>query len=332
MEVVTSEFIKDKKVILRLDIDVPIENRQVIEDFRLRAGLPTLKLCLEYAEQVIVIGHIGRPEGRVVEELSVVPVREWLSKQNLRSHIGSGKLKLLENLRFDPREFDPREEVGDISFAKELASMGDIFVNEAFAAYRPAVSTTVLPKFLPHYAGLRFAEEVKVLKEVRENPKKPFVVVMGGAKVADKAPVIQALAKQADTVLVGGKIASGPTIFDTIVTNNVVLGKLNEAGTDITSETVDAWGDLLNRAATIIWNGPVGKFEDPKNDQSARLAKLILASSAKIIVGGGDTVSLLGSIGLLGEYEKKAFVSVGGGAMLKFLVNGTLPTIEVLRG
>lgn len=309
MQTVNPQIISGKKVLLRLDIDVPIENGQVIEDFRLRAGLPTLKLCLEHAEKVIVIGHIGRPGGKVVSELSVEPISQWFKTH---SHSSSGKLEILENLRFDPRE-----EAGDLEFAKELAVKADVFVNEAFASYHPSVSTTVLPTLLPAFAGLRFAEEVKVLTEVRNNPKKPFVVIMGGAKIEDKKPVIDVLSKIADEILIGGKLAKAE--------------RLNEEGTDISGETMKKWEPVIKNAKMIVWNGPLGKFEDEKNNATKKIAEIVLGSGAKIVIGGGDTIAALEKYGLLQKAEKVAFVSTGGGAMLKLLSEGSLSTIEALK-
>lgn len=325
MQVISLEFVKDKKVLLRYDIDVQITNGKVTEDFKLRAGLETLRLCLENAEQVILMGHIGRPEGKVVKGLSVAPIKQWLIDQGLRSHIGSGKLKLLENLRFDPRE-----EAGDSAYAGELAKMGDVYVNEAFSSYRPAVSTTILPTLLPHYAGLRFAEEVRVLTELRNNPKKPFIAVMGGAKVKDKLPVIKVLAQKANAVLIGGKLVAEIKQQNLSLPKNVMVGKLDENGFDIAPETVSSWSGLISKASQIVWNGPVGKFEDSKYDSTQKIARMILNSGAEVVIGGGDSVAALSQYGLLQKAQRRAFVSVGGGAMLKLLADGTLPTIEAL--
>ncbi|OGE64843.1 hypothetical protein A3I48_04380 [Candidatus Daviesbacteria bacterium RIFCSPLOWO2_02_FULL_36_7] len=325
MQVVTAQFTKGKRVLLRYDIDVQIIQGKVTEDFKLKAGLSTLKLCLDNAEQVILMGHLGRPEGKVVPQLSVEPIKQWFISQNLRSHIGSGKLKVLENLRFDPRE-----EACDIEYAKELASKGDVYVNEAFSSYHKAVSTTVLPTLLPHGAGLRFAEEIKVLEGVRSNPKKPFIAVMGGAKVKDKLPVIKILAQKADAVLVGGKLIAEIRDENLQLPKNVMVGMLNEDGFDIALQTTQAWGNLISKAAQIVWNGPVGKFEDPKYDQTKKLAEMILDSGAEVVIGGGDSIAMLSQVGLLEKAEQKAFVSVGGGAMLKLLAKGTLSTIESL--
>lgn len=323
MQVVSKELVNGKKVLLRLDLDVPLGKGtggrvQVTEDFRLRAALPTVKLCLENASSVVAIGHVGRPEGKVVAGLSMEPIRAWFKNQGFQ-------LQIEENLRFNPGE-----DSCDLEFAKKLAQMGNFYINEAFAAHHKAASTTVLPTLLLHAAGLRFASEVEKLTKVRENPKKPFVAIMGGAKVEDKLPVIQALAQRADAVLVGGKLIHEIREKQPDLPKNVMVGKLNEDGFDIAAETVAAWAGLISKAAMIVWNGPLGKFEDPKYDQTKRVIEMILESSAEVIIGGGDSVAALNQYGLLEKAEDKAFVSVGGGAMLKFLSDGTLPTVDVL--
>lgn len=333
MKTISAELISNKKVLVRYDIDVPLKKTQdtrhklqVIEDFRLKAGLKTLHFCLEHASQVILMGHIGRPEGKEVPDLSVAPIYDWLIGQGMSSHISSGKLKLLENLRFEQGE-----DSADSQYAHQLAKLGDIYINEAFASYHSAASTTVLPTLLPHAAGFNFSKEVEVLTRLRENPKKPFVAIMGGAKVEDKLPVIKMLAQKADAVLVGGKLVHEINEQKIDLPKNVMVGKLKEDGFDIAPETLDAWKPLIAGAKMIVWNGPVGKFEDPQNDQSFKLAQIILDSPAETIIGGGDTVSLLGGLNMLEKSTQKGFVSSGGGAMLKFLSDGTLPTIEALN-
>ncbi|MBU1031988.1 phosphoglycerate kinase [Patescibacteria group bacterium] len=338
MQVVNPSLIAGKKVLLRLDIDVPIElgvrssEFVVKEDFKLKTGLPTVKLCLENASQVIAMGHIGRPGGKVVPGLSIEPIRKWFIEQGFSNN----KLKILENLRFDIRE-----DKCDLGYAKELAGMGDFFVSEAFASYHPASSTTILPTLLPHAIGLRFAEEIEKLTEVKNNPKKPYVAVMGGIKVADKLPVIEVLAKSADVVLVGGKLVSEIREQNLELPKNTMVGMLNEDGFDIAPQTVEAWKGLIMKAKMIVWNGPLGRIQSSEfrvqNSESMgsekgtyEVAKMVLESNAEIIVGGGDTIGFLGKMGLLDKFEQKGFISTGGGAMLKFLVAGTLPTIEAL--
>lgn len=331
MQVVNPQLITDKRVLLRLDIDVPLvqpsasshqPSEWIIEDdFRLEAGVPTLQLCLKFAKSVTVVGHLGRPGGQRDKKLSIAPVKAWFDGR-LGMNGPDGKLQFLENLRFDPRE-----ESLDQGFAKELAVKGDVFINEAFASYRPAASTTLLPSILPHGAGLRFNEEVKILTKVREKPIKPLVVIMGGAKIEDKLPVISVLAKIADAVLVGGKLPIEIKEKNIAVASNVFVGMLNEEGTDIAPSVTDSWERVLSNAGMVVWNGPVGFVEDEKNIQTRRIAEIVTSLNAQSVVGGGDTIGALKKWNLL---DKFSFVSTGGGAMLKFLSDGTLPTIQAL--
>lgn len=323
MQVINPPLVSGKKILLRYDIDVALADGKVMEEFKLKAGIPTLNLCLQHAQSVVMMGHLGRPDGKVVEELKVTPIVEWFKSQGFPSDLESGKLRILENLRFDPRE-----ETSDPEYAKELSSLGNFYVNEAFSAHRPAVSTTVLPTLLPHAAGLRFVEEVNKLTEVRDHPKKPFIAIMGGAKVADKLPVIQVLSKKADAVLVGGKLIHEIREQNLQLPANVLVGKLADDGLDIAPETTASWRDLIMKAKMIIWNGPLGKFEDPHNDQTKKVGEMVVASGAQTLVGGGDIIAALNQAGLL---NKISFVSVGGGAMLKLLSDGSLPTIEALQ-
>lgn len=331
MQIISAPFVAGKKVLLRADLDVPLECKvgsaecRVSEDFRLKAGLPTLKLCLENAAQVIIMGHLGRPGGKEVPELSVVPIYEWFKDNGFQKDLELGKLKLLENLRFENGEsFDSAQDHGKVlEYAKELARFGDVFINEAFAAHHPAASTTVLPTLLPHAAGLRFAKEVEILTRVRENPMHPLTVIIGGIKIEDKLPAIEVLSKVADKILVGGKIA-----WQIKPRENILVGELNYEGTDITSQTLETWKEIILEAKQILWNGPLGAIEEVKNDATLKLARIIIESGADSIVGGGDTIGALGKWGLL---DKFSFVSTGGGAMLEFLSKGTLPTIEALE-
>lgn len=336
MQVVSKELILGKKVLLRLDIDVLLKVKsqkskgksfEVGEDFRLRAGLPTIELCLHNASRTTIIGHLGRPKGRD-PALSAQPIIEWLEDELGKSgYLGvfeSGQLKILENLRFDPGE-----DACSLELAKALMADNDLFVNEAFAAHHKSASTTILPTLLPHAAGLRFAKEVEMLTAVRRNPKRPFVVIIGGVKLEDKLPAVEALSKIADAVLAGGKIASERTITSAIVQHNgrILPGKLNEEGSDLAAETVEGWQRLIEGAKMIVWSGPLGAVEDPKNTATARIAQMVINSQAETIVGGGDTIAYLSKLGML---DKFSFVSTGGGAMLKFLSEGTLPTIQAL--
>lgn len=314
-----SNDIDGKKVLVRYDFDV-LNDDKSIEDFRLRVGLTTLRFCLQYAAQVILMGHIGRPEGED-PTLSVEPIFNWFLQNGFERDLASKKLRILENLRFEAGE-----DAADLNYAKELAELGNFYINEAFAAYHPAASTTVLPTLLPHAAGLHFAKEVENLTRIRENPHQPLIVIMGGAKVEDKLPVIKLFAKTAETVLVGGKLVAEIKEKGLQMPENVLLGELNESGLDLTPESVERWREKINKAQMIVWNGPIGK----EDAGTAKLAQMILDSNAETVVGGGDTVSFLDKQDLLDKFQSKGFVSSGGGAMIKFLTDGTLPTIGVL--
>lgn len=322
MKTLTASLIKDKIVLLRLDLDVPIKDGKVVDDFRLVAGMETLGFCLEHAKTVIIMGHIGRPGGKEVPELAVKPIIEFLEAGAGHIRLPQHKLHILENLRFEPGE-----EACDLDFAKDLSSYGNIFINDAFASYHPAASTTVLPTLMPHAAGFRFADEVEILTQVRNHPLRPFIAILGGAKLEDKLPVVEKMSQIADWVLVGGKLAAELKASGKKMGANVMVASLTEDGEDIDQKTLEDWKSILPRAKQILWNGPVGKFEDPKNDATGKLAHAITLTGAKTIIGGGDTVSALDHGHFL---EKFSFVSTGGGAMLQFLVKGSLPTIEAL--
>lgn len=324
MLVVAPELIENKRVLLRLDLDVPLKNGQIEDDTKLLSGMDTLGLCLEFATSVTICGHLGRPEGKEDPNLSVKPIVDWLEQGYGHIQLPPGKLHILENLRFEPGE-----DAADPEFAKELASHGDFFVFEAFSSHRPAASTTIVPTLLPHAVGLHFAREVDELMQVRDNPIRPMVAILGGAKVDTKLPVIKAMAAKADVILVGGKLAA--EIKEQGIENlgaNVMVGKLTEDGFDISDETASAWVNLLKTAKQVVWNGPLGKFEDDKYSNTQKVAQAIIDCGAKSIIGGGDTISAATKYGLA---DKFTFVSVGGGAMLKLLADGTLPTIQALE-
>ncbi len=366
MQVVSPQFVSQKKVLLRYDIDVALcsnEGKLVVgEEFKLRAGLDTLKLCLENAAKLIIVGHLGRPFATATDEdkgnpaeLSAKPIQVWF-EQALGQEVSfaktlevaarsTSKIVLLENIRFFHGEVPGAEyhatcisKTCDVDFAHQLAALGEVYVNEAFSSHNKAASTTMVPTLLPHAAGLHFVKEVETLLSIRNNPRKPFVAIMGGAKVKDKLPVIQILAQKADAVLVGGKLVQEIREEQVQLPSNVMVAKLNEDGFDIAPEAVSSWSSLISKAAEIVWNGPLGKIDNGQlridNLGSARgtyeIAQMVLDSEAEIVIGGGDSIAALSQAGLLERAEQKAFVSVGGGAMLKLLADGTLPTIEVL--
>jgi phosphoglycerate kinase len=324
MQTVTADLIKDKKVLLRLDIDVPIENGQILEPFRLESGLDTLKLCLENAQTVTCMGHIGRPGGVEVAELSVGPVVAWYEDKLKDLHLPEGKFNFLENLRFENGEDEASEE-----YAKELAALGDFLVIECFASHRKAASTTVLASLLPHAAGLRFAKEVEELTKVRENPHRPMVAIIGGAKIEDKLGVVEQMSKSADAVLIGGKLPHEIKEKGLTFPPNVLVARMNESGLDLDPEVAQRFADIIKAAKQIVWAGPMGKYEDEAQREGTRiLAQAAAESDVYSVIGGGDTITALSGVNML---EKMTFVSTGGGAMLKMLADGTLPTIEALN-
>lgn len=317
-----------KAVLLRYDLDVPLRQVQdklvVSDDFRLKKGLATLNLALHHAQEVILMGHLGRPGEQEDPNLSVAPIYDWLEENGYREVLESQQLRLLENLRFESGEDECHP-----GYVKELASYGEVFINEAFAAFHQAASTTELPRHLPHAAGLNFAKEVEMLEHIRENPSRPLVVILGGAKIEDKVGAVSAMSKIADMVLVGGRLP-GEIIEQQIrIAHNVFLAEMNVQGLDITPQTTRNWAQIISKAKMVVWNGPLGRVEDHQNSQSLKVAQAIISSGAESIVGGGDTVNYLSQLGYLDQFT---FVSTGGGAMLEYLRDGTLPTIKALGG
>lgn len=302
---------------VRADLDVPEK-----ENFRLEALTPTLKLLSEKGARIILMGHQGRPEGKVVEELELAPV-----EARLRKIVGSLEFSVLENLRFDPGE-----EGNDGGFAKTLSQKGDLYVNEAFAvSHRAHASIVGLPKLLPHAAGLRFVSEVKNLSKVLENPKKPVVAIVSGIK-KDKVEISRLLAKKVDKVLVGGRL---PEYFGDNTNSirmqdsgNLIIANLIMDKEDITLNSIDRFKSEIEKAGTIVLAGVLGKYEDEGHFQGTKeIFQAVASANAFKVAGGGDTQTVLSLLGLMDKFD---WVSVGGGAMLEYLAKGTLPGIEAL--
>ena len=348
--------VKGKKVFLRTDIDVPLsENGQISDDTRLKDSLETLNPLLKNGALVILAGHLGRPEGEE-EDLSVEPIAKWYSRElkvqsenlkvikinGLKGWVISENLTVLENLRFHKEEEEnPSTSSGQV-FSKKLASLADIYVNDAFASsHRAHASIVGVAKLLPHFAGFMLVKEIETLSSLLENPKRPLAIIIGGAKIETKLPLVEKMHQFADYVLVGGKIAEETKVLLKVQHEKVnpptggrksalLVADLNNEETDITPKDTENFLQIINLAQTIVWNGPVGKTEgNEKNLEigTAKLAKGIAESGAYTVVGGGDTIGYLRKIGLL---DKFSFVSTGGGAMLEFLSGEKLPGIEVL--
>lgn len=381
--------LKGKKVLLRVDFNVPLLKGKVADETRIKAALPTINYLAKSGAKVILISHLGDPGGKRKMTLSLKPVSMTLGNilekkvPLLSDCVGKkivdkinkmeeGEIVLLENLRFHPGE-----EKNDIKFAKELAGLADIYVNDAFAAaHRAHASIVGVPKFLPAYAGLLMEKEVNVLSELLTKPRKPFVALIGGVKISTKIGVIQNLLKKVQWLLLGGALVNnflkaagygiGASIYepkelktakkflknkkivlpiDFVVgdfkgkkawTVNVekkptVLCKRPYALLDIGPETIKKYAQIIRKAQTLVWNGPMGYFEIPKYSHgSIALGQLVAARSrGKVfgVVGGGETIEAVKKTGM-SEYIDH--ISTGGGAMLEFLEGKTLPGIKPL--
>jgi phosphoglycerate kinase len=330
-----------KRVLVRADLNVPLEDGRVADDTRIRAALPTLELLFERdATEVAVCSHLGRPKG-FDAALSMRPVEE-----RLRKLVPDERLVVLENTRFDPRETE-----NDQSFSRELAGGRDLFVNDAFgSAHRAHASTVGVAKILPAYAGLLLERELEELGKLLGEVERPFVLVSGGAKVEDKLGVLQNLGGKADEVLIGGKMAEevrkeNPLEFPVVLPRDVVAASAFEPdaetkivpydelpegwlGLDIGPETRADLGERIRRARTVFWNGPMGVFEWPRFAEGTRaVAEAIADVDGFTVVGGADSVRALHEIGLA---DRVSWVSTGGGAALEFLEGKELPGVAVI--
>ncbi|MDP2670882.1 MAG: phosphoglycerate kinase [bacterium] len=316
----------DKTVIVWTDLDVPLENGQVVEKARLLSSSKTIKFLLEQKAKVILLGHLGRPEGRD-PNFSLKPVVASLSQLvgkpiELLSEVQkpTSDLACLENIRFWPEE-EAREE----NFAKQVALLGECYVNDCFATSHHAGATMLfLPKFLPPFIGIALEEEVHELASVMRNPKRPLVAILAGAKLETKLPAITNMSKIADKVLVAGKLMFE---FKEKI-SNVIVASDDVDGADIGPVSIQSFQDEIAKAATVVWNGTMGKYEDERYLNGTKaIAQAVVASGCYSVVGGGDTAAALSKIGLL---SKIAYVSMGGGAMLDFLAGKKLAGLEAI--
>lgn len=337
--------VKNKRILLRLDLDVGVERVRdrvmVAEDFRLRAAIPTFKYLIEHsAKKIVVLGHRGRPEGRIVDSLSLSPVGEYLEKL-LIEELGEEKVKstevfMMENLRFNPGEsFDSAQDHGRMmEFAKELAKEGDVYVNDAFAAsHREHASIVALPQQFKSKnsvaAGMRLQEEVDTLSKVRKYPKEPVVFILGGGKM-DKAIFANRLLDHAEFVLIGGVLSKRLVSYCREEDGGMcmVAASLTHKGEDITPDSARNFAEIIKSAGTIVWNGPMGDIDKGFWEGTQIVAEAIADSRGYKVVGGGDTIRALNTLELL---DKMDYISTGGGAMLEFLAYGDLPGLRALR-
>lgn len=362
------------KVLVRTDFNVQIKNGSVAEDFRIVSALPTINYLLKNGAHVILVSHLEVLEG---ESDSLMPVAETLTKlgvevkfiknfnesyQFIESQIGSGYKGcfLLENIRHNEGE-----KKNDKKFAKELASLADIYVNEAFpVSHREHASVVSVPEFIPGYAGLQFEKEIVNLA-MAFDPSHPFLFILGGAKFETKLPLLTKFMQLADKIFVGGALANdlfkqkGYEVGISLVSENKIdltnfvnnekvmipsdvtlqNGEFRDVDAvsktdkimDVGQKTIEQLKQIISSAKFILWNGPLGLYEDGYRGPTLDLAKMIADATqngTKTIVGGGDTLAAISTLGLEGKFT---FVSTGGGAMLDYLAKGTLPGIEALK-
>ncbi len=368
--------LEGKRVLLRVDYNVPLADgpqgsRVVVDDYRIKMTMPTINWLTERGAHVTACSHLGRPKGKVDERYSMEPVRARLAE------LAPG-VELLDNLRFDPGE-----EANEEKTVERLVAGHDYYVDDAFgAAHRAHASVVGPPRFLPSAAGRLLAREVEVLGALLDAPSKPFVAVVGGAKVADKLGVLESLIHRVDTLIVGGGMSYtflaamghriGASLFDAskldackalldssvqiLLPLDIVVispdGKINFGGNpeveslgttevaerdieegwegvDIGPRTRAAYAEAIAGAATLLWNGPMGAFEDSRFGEGTKaVAEAVSACKGFSVVGGGDSVAALGKYGL---GEGIDHISTGGGASLEYLEKGDLPGLAALR-
>jgi phosphoglycerate kinase len=329
------------RVLVRSDLNVPLEGGKIADETRIQASLPTLQLLLERdAGEVTVCSHLGRPKGED-PAFSIRPVAE-----RLHELLPDNRLRVLENTRFNPGETK-----NDPGFAKELADDNDLFVQDAFGSvHRAHASTVGVAYLLPTYAGLLLERELTELGKLLGEVERPFVLISGGAKVEDKLGVLTNLGGKADAVLVGGKMAEqirtdNPLPFDVVLPLDVVAANEFEPdaetsvvpydalpdgwlGLDIGPKTRELFVQRIASARTIFWNGPMGVFEWPRfADGTEAVAEAVASSDGYSVVGGADSARALAELGLADEVS---WLSTGGGAALELLEGKDLPGVSVI--
>jgi 3-phosphoglycerate kinase len=378
--------LKEKRVLVRADFNVDFDEKgEIFDDYKIEKTLPTINYLLEKKAKIILMSHLGKPDGKPKAKYSLKPIarrlEEHLKKpvkflpdcrgfrvERAVKAIKPGEIILLENVRFHLQE-----EKNDSNFAREIAKLGEIYINDAFGcAHRGHATTSAITKFLPSGMGFLMEEEIKTLSHALEKKLPPLVAIVGGVKIETKLKLIENLLKEAAHLILGGKIAyeilaakglcltgyiPGEEIVKTLERIDMTCPKLHlpidgafllkngsggyfrtaalaqlrkeETFFDIGPETASIFGEVIKTAKTVIWNGPMGKFEDERFAKgSLAIADAIIRSRAFSIVGGGDTCTFLRKYNLLKEFD---FVSTGGGAMLTFLEREKLPALEALK-
>ena len=386
--------VSGKKVLVRCDFNVPLdENKNITDETRINAALPTIKYLLEHKAAVILCSHLGRPKGEFNMKYSLAPVAKRLSEKlgfevklakdvigpdakKLAAEVKPGQAVLLENVRFHAEE-----EKNDPAFARELASMADIYVSDAFGTvHRAHASTAGVAQYLPAVAGFLIGKELNFLGKAVTDPERPFVAILGGAKVKDKIGVITNLIDKVDALLIGGGMAytfikaQGYEIGQSLCDDSKIdyckemmeKAKANGVklllpvdtvcvkafpdpidapvetavypvtnmpadmeGCDIGPETMKLFADAVKGSKTVVWNGPMGVFENPTLAAGTlAVAKAMAESEATTVIGGGDSAAAVQQMGL---GDKMTHISTGGGASLEYLEGKELPGIAVIQ-
>lgn len=344
--------ISNKRVLLRVDFNVSLskDGLSISDDARIKQSLSTVKYLLQKGNKLILISHLGRPENRdpkyslkiVADKLqSYLPDYKITLVDDFLSYSSKihqpNEIVLLENIRFYPEEKN-----NDPDFAKKLALLGDVYVNDAFGvSHRQDASVVGVPKLIPAYGGLLLKKELEIISKVIKNPQRPFIAIIGGIKVETKLKFIERLKTLADYILIGSGMINAVSESEKIILPlDVVTEKgeikkkselnVGEKALDIGPETEAKFGALIDRAKTIVWNGPVGNFENQNFKRGTEFIYYSITQNGKAlsIVGGGDTIAAISKEEYL---EKITHLSTGGGAMLEYIENGTLPGIEALK-
>jgi 3-phosphoglycerate kinase len=335
-----------KRVLVRCDFNVPLDKKgNILDDFRIKQALPTINYLIQNKAKIILMSHLD-PEstGLADKKYTLDKVAECLAgylnfsiekedncigpdAETESNKLESGKILLLENLRFYKEETD-----NNLDFAKKLSYLGDIYVNEAFSVcHRNNASISLIPKFIPSVAGFLLEKEIMNLGKVLDNPQKPMVAIIGGTKVETKAKFIDNISEVADFVIISGLIAKEVKEKGIkFLHPEKIIGPVGQLDAlDINEESIKIFSEKIMQAKTVLWNGPFGKFEDQEYAKgSLAIANAIIESKAYSVVGGGETVEFLQKQGMI---DKFSHMSTGGGAMMAYLSGEELPGLKALE-